>query len=50
MNRWTLFVGASILVGGLLIKLGAPIVPIGAGILLAGVVLWQSDRRARLHR
>ena len=51
MNKWKYFIGASILAAGLLIKAGAPFVPIAAGIALAAFVMWTSDRRAkRLHR
>jgi hypothetical protein len=51
MNKWKFFIGASILAVGLLLKAGAPLVPIVIGLLLAAVVTWQSGRRpTRLRR
>jgi hypothetical protein len=42
--NWRLFVGASILSVGLLIKLGAPLAAIVAGVALAAVVSWLTRR------
>ena len=51
MTKWKFFIGACILAAGLLIKAGAPLVPVVIGILLAAVVTWKSERRTnRLHR
>jgi hypothetical protein len=43
--RWKFFVGAAILAVGLLIKAGAPLVPIALGLAIAAVVTWKADRR-----
>jgi len=47
--NWKFFVGASILATGLLIKVGAPLVPLAIGIAMAALVNWrrglQRDRR-----
>jgi hypothetical protein len=49
--KWKFFVGSCILAAGLLLKAGAPIVPLAAGIAVAGVVTWRWQRRAtRLPR
>jgi hypothetical protein len=51
MNKWKFFLGASILAVGLLLKAGAPLVPIVIGLLLAAIVTWKTRRRTnRLHR
>jgi hypothetical protein len=42
--RWKFFVGAAILSAGLLIKIGAPIVPIAAGIAAAAFLQWRRLR------
>jgi hypothetical protein len=42
--RWKFFVGACILSAGLLIKAGAPLVPIAAGIGGAALVNWKQQR------
>jgi hypothetical protein len=43
-----LFVGACILVGGLLLKLGAPVPAIAAGVVLAAMWNWKRARLARV--
>ncbi len=43
---WKFFIGSCILAAGLLIKLGAPLVPIATGMAVAGVVTWLLQRRA----
>jgi len=43
---WKYFVGASILATGLLIKIGAPLVPIALGIAMAAFFNWQLHRRS----
>jgi hypothetical protein len=49
-TSWKFFGGACILVAGLLIKSGAPLVPIAVGLVLAGVVTGKLRHRAnRLH-
>jgi hypothetical protein len=45
--NWKFFVGASILAVGLLLKAGAPLVSIAAGVALAAAVLIWRTRRAR---
>jgi len=47
--NWKFFVGASILIAGLLLKVGAPLVPIAAGIAIAGIVTWKMQRRSGTH-
>jgi hypothetical protein len=47
MTRWKFFVGASILAVGLLVKAGAPLVPVALGLTLAGIVTWKIERRTR---
>ena len=42
--NWKFFVGASILSVGLLLKLGAPLVPIALGIAGAALVNWKTQR------
>jgi len=44
MSKWKFFLGSSILVAGLLLKIGAPLVPIAIGLLLAGVFTWKRER------
>jgi hypothetical protein len=46
---WKFFVGAAILVVGLLLKVGAPLVPIVAGIAIAAIVTWKMQRRSGTH-
>jgi len=41
---WKFFVGACILTAGLLIKIGAPIVPICLGISAAALLQWRRQR------
>jgi hypothetical protein len=43
---WKYFVGASILATGLLIKIGAPLVPLALGVSMAAVFNWQLHRRS----
>jgi hypothetical protein len=43
--QWKFFIGSCILVAGLLLKAGAPIVPIGAGMAIAAFVTWRMQRR-----
>jgi hypothetical protein len=42
--NWKFLIGASILSAGLLFKIGAPIVPIAAGITVAAVLNWRKQR------
>jgi uncharacterized membrane protein len=42
--KWNWFIGASILVAGLLIKFGAPISAVAAGIVLAWVATLKTHR------
>lgn len=39
--NWKFFIGASILAAGLLLKFGAPLVPVAAGIALAALLKWK---------
>ena len=43
--KWKFFVGSCILAAGLLIKAGAPVVPIAAGMAIAGLFTWKMQRR-----
>jgi len=44
--NWKLFLGASILTAGLLLKFGAPVPSVAAGIGLAAVIQWRRHRTA----
>jgi hypothetical protein len=44
--HWKFFIGSCILAAGLLLKAGAPVVPIAAGMVLAGIITWKMQRRA----
>ena len=41
---WKYFLGSCILAAGLLFKLGAPVVPVVAGIVIAGCLNWVKTR------
>ncbi|MEP6917934.1 MAG: hypothetical protein ABJC89_19970 [Acidobacteriota bacterium] len=41
---WKFFISASILATGLLIKAGAPLVPIAIGIAAAALLTWRIQR------
>ncbi len=45
MSNWKLFIGAGILATGLLLKAGAPIVPVALGILAAAFLNWKRQQR-----
>lgn len=47
---WKLFVGASILTAGLLIKIGAPLLPVVLGIAMAAFVNRRRQRGATAKR
>jgi hypothetical protein len=47
-GKWSLFVGAAILVVGLLLKVGAPAESILAGVVLAALVTWKGVGRLGL--
>lgn len=42
--KWKFFLGSCILVGGLLIKLGAPLSAVLAGMGLAAIMTWKMSR------
>jgi hypothetical protein len=42
--KWKFFIGSCILATGLLLKAGAPLVPIALGIAGAAVVNWKTQR------
>jgi hypothetical protein len=42
--KWKFFLGASILSVGLLLKLGAPLVPIAIGLAAAAFLTWKKQR------
>ena len=44
MNRWKYFIGAAILAGGLLVKAGAPLVPLALGLAIAAFLTWKKSR------
>jgi hypothetical protein len=49
--KWKFFIGSCILAAGLLIKAGAPIVPVAVGMAVAGLVTWKLQQRTnRLSR
>ena len=50
MNKWKFFIGACILAAGLLVKAGAPVLPVVLGIAVAAVVTWKTDRRTNRSR
>lgn len=43
--NWKYFIGSSILVTGLLIKVGAPLVAIALGIAGAAFINWKKQQR-----
>jgi hypothetical protein len=43
--NWKFFVGAAILSAGLLFKVGAPVVPVAAGVAAAAFVNWKMGHR-----
>jgi hypothetical protein len=43
--KWKFFIGSCILAAGLLLKIGAPVVPIAAGMAIAGLITWKMQRR-----
>ena len=47
---WNFFAGASILAAGLLLKFGAPVEAIVAGIALAGMWKWKGAERFQRAR
>ena len=51
MGKWKYFIGASILAAGLVLKAGAPLVPILLGLAVAAFLTWrQSQRPTQLPR
>jgi hypothetical protein len=44
MSSWKFFGGACILAAGLAIKFGAPLMAVGMGLALAGVLTWNRHR------
>jgi hypothetical protein len=42
--NWKFFVGATILSVGLLLKVGAPLVPVALGVVGAALVNWKTQR------
>lgn len=44
MNNWKFFAGSCILAAGLLVKAGAPLVPLGLGIAAAAFFNWKRQR------
>ena len=45
MGKWKYFVGASILAVGLVLKAGAPLVPIVLGLAAAAFLTWKKASR-----
>ena len=43
--NWKFFIGACILTTGLLIKAGAPLIPVAVGIAAAAFVNWRKQSR-----
>ena len=48
--NWKFFTGATILAVGLLIKIGAPLVPVAIGVAMAAMINWRRERRATVKR
>ena len=46
MAKWKYFIGASILAAGLVLKAGAPLVPIVLGLAAAAFLTWKKSSRA----
>jgi hypothetical protein len=46
-NGTKFFIGSCILAAGLVVKAGAPLVPVAGGLLLAGILTWLRHRRAK---
>jgi hypothetical protein len=44
MSNWKFFLGSCILAGGLLLKVGAPLVPVALGIAAAAIFTWRRQR------
>jgi hypothetical protein len=44
MNRWKYFFGASILAVALLVKAGAPLLPLALGLAVAAFFTWKKSR------
>ena len=42
--KWKFFIGSSILVAGLLVKFGAPVVAVALGIAGAAFINWKKQR------
>ena len=42
--NWKFFVGASILSVGLLLKVGAPLIPVAIGVAGAALINWKTQR------
>lgn len=45
MKKWKYFLGASILAAGLVLKAGAPLVPIVLGLAVAAWLTWKKAER-----
>ena len=45
MSKWKYFIGASILAAGLVIKAGAPVVPVVLGLAAAAFLTWKRNSR-----
>ena len=45
MGKWKYFIGASILAVGLVLKAGAPLVPIVLGLAAGAYVTWKKSSR-----
>jgi hypothetical protein len=47
MKKWQYFIGSCILAAGLLVKAGAPLVPIAIGMAAAALVTWKFKTRPK---
>jgi hypothetical protein len=47
MKKLKYFLGASILAAGLVLKAGAPLVPVAIGLAFAALVTWKSVRSSQ---
>jgi hypothetical protein len=50
MKQWKYYLGAAILGTGLLLKAGAPLVPLCAGLALAAFWTWKKSGRPATNR
>lgn len=47
MKKLKYFLGASILAAGLVVKAGAPVLPVGVGLMIAALLTWKAARSSQ---